>query len=125
MSLITQLALTSNIEPLHAGSGPPEPLEPCAPANPANRASPSMLASFPANMVNHDSPPLENPSNRFCLFGTRSSRDARDLETSIGERGPKVLGNQRLVLNDQDACPPQTFGRHFRRPAHLVSRALA
>src|SRR5208337_3675022 len=50
-----------------------EPLEPCAPANPANRASPSMLASFPANMVNHDSPPLENPSNRFCLFGTRSS----------------------------------------------------
>ena len=32
-----------------------------------------MLASFPANMVNHDSPPLENPSNRFCLFGTRSS----------------------------------------------------
>jgi hypothetical protein len=35
----------------------------------ANRASPSMLASFPANMVNHDSPPLENPPNRFCLFG--------------------------------------------------------
>jgi len=32
-----------------------------------------MLASFPANMVNHDSPPLENPSNRFCLFGTRSN----------------------------------------------------
>jgi hypothetical protein len=31
-----------------------------------------MLASFPANMVNHDSHPLENPSNRFCLFGTRS-----------------------------------------------------
>jgi hypothetical protein len=31
-----------------------------------------MLASFPANMVNHDSHPLENPYNRFCLFGTRS-----------------------------------------------------
>jgi hypothetical protein len=43
----------------------------------ARRAIGSMLASFPANMVNHDSPPLEkNPSNRSCLFGTRPSSEA-------------------------------------------------
>jgi hypothetical protein len=75
-------------EPLHAGSRPPEPPEPCAPANPANRASPSMLASFPANRVNHDSPPLENPSNRFCLFGTRSSSEVLLRGGSLNYRSP-------------------------------------
>ena len=57
-----------------------------------------MLASFPANMVNHDSPTLENPSSRFCLFGTRSSDRVTFLSHSRRPQGRNYDAGDRIRL---------------------------
>ena len=59
-----------------------------------------------------------NQAQRFADSG----RHAGDLKTGVGKDGSQVLGDQRLVLDNQDAGSLRSFNRHFRLARTLVSR---